>query len=77
MQCVTSIERLARQEVVSQGRPEDVIDVLKVRFGTVLAAVFEAIGGIQDLAGLKMLHRKAIIIQSVEEFKALLTDRRV
>ena len=80
MPYVTSIERLAREEGLSQGvsqgivqqRQEDVVEVLAVRFTEVPDALRDEIAAIEDLEQLKQLHRQAITISSLEAFQDLL-----
>jgi hypothetical protein len=80
MPYVTSFERLARKEGISQGIAEgilqkgreDVIEVLDVRFGEVPSEVVEKINAIADPSLLKTLHREAIAIESLEQFREYL-----
>jgi hypothetical protein len=84
MPYITSVERIARMEGISQGisegisqgiaegilqqRREDVLEVLEVRFGEVPTEMSQKINGIEDPEVLKTLHREAIAIESVEQF---------
>jgi hypothetical protein len=76
MPYVTSVERLARQEGLSQGIAEGIIqngreailDVLEVRFQEVPTEVIQKINEIEDPALLKTLLREAIALGSVEKF---------
>ena len=80
MPYITSVERLARQEGISQGISqgiaegiiqkgrEDVIEVLEVRFQEVPTEIIQKINEIQDPALLKTLLREAIALESVEQF---------
>ena len=76
MPYVTSIERLARQEGMSEGvlqqRREDVLEVLEVRFSDLPSDLVDSINQIEDLELLKTLHRQAITIGSLAEFQAVL-----
>ncbi len=84
MAYITSMERRGIQKGIGEGIKqglqkgilqkacEDVIEVLKVRFGKVQRAIAQAIRKIDDVAKLTQLHQKAITIQSVEQFKQLL-----
>ena len=78
MSYVTSIERLARQEGISEGvlqkGREDVIDVLQIRFENVPSDLVEVINQIEDSSILKTLHRQAITIGSLSEFQLLLNQ---
>ena len=78
MPYVTSIERLARQEGISEGvlqkGREDVIDVLQIRFENVPSDLVEVINQIEDSSILKTLHRQAITIGSLSEFQLLLNQ---
>jgi flagellar biosynthesis/type III secretory pathway protein FliH len=84
MPYITSVERLARQEGLSQGIAEgisqgisqgiiqkgreDVIEVLEVRFQEVPTEVIQRVNEIEDPALLKTLLREAIALESVEQF---------
>jgi hypothetical protein len=76
MPYITSVERLARQEGVSQGiaegiiqqRREDVLEVLEVKFGEIPTEVIQKVNEIEDPALLKTLHRQAIALGSLEQF---------
>ncbi|MDJ0597624.1 MAG: transposase [Crocosphaera sp.] len=76
MPYVTSVERLARQEGISEGvlqqKREDVIEVLEVRFEVLPDELVEKINQIEDLELLKTLLRRAITIGSVANFQGLL-----
>jgi hypothetical protein len=86
MPYITSVERLARQEGISQGisqgmaegiiqqRREDVLEVLEVRFQEVPTEVIQKINQIEDPALLKTLHRQAIALGSVEQFLGYLQE---
>jgi hypothetical protein len=82
MSYVTSVERLARQEGLSQGISEGIIqkgrevilDVLEVRFQEVPTEVIQKINEIEDPALLKTLHRQAIALGSVEQFLGYLQE---
>jgi hypothetical protein len=72
MRYVTSIERLAKQEGIEEGRVEtareSIIEVLEVRFGEIPSTIVEQINGIQDVTVLKELHRQAIATSSLDAF---------
>jgi hypothetical protein len=76
MPYITSVERLARMEGISQGvaegilqqRKEDVLEVLEVRFGEVPPQIVQKVNFIEDPATLKTLHREAIAIGAIEQF---------
>jgi len=80
MAYITSMERRGigigieqgLQKGILQKAYEDVIEVLKIRFGKIQRAVAEAIRKIDDVAKLTKLHQKAITVESVEQFKQLL-----
>jgi len=78
MPYVTSVERLARQEGLSQGiiqnGREVILDVLEVRFQEVPTEVIQKINEIEDPALLKTLHRQAIALGSVEQFLGYLQE---
>jgi hypothetical protein len=84
------VERLARQEGLSQGIAEGIslgiaegiiqngreviLDVLEVRFQEVPTEVIQKINEIEDPALLKTLHRQAIALESVERFLGYLQE---
>ncbi len=78
MPYITQGEQIARQEGLAegltegqlQGRREDVIEVLEVRFREVPYLVREAIDHVESLSELKRLHRLAITVASLDDFKA-------
>ena len=76
MPYVTSFERLARQEGISEGilqkGREVVIEVLEVRFEVLPSDLIEKINQIEDLELLTTLHRQGITIGSLAEFQELL-----
>ncbi|MBV6624488.1 MAG: hypothetical protein KI793_16370 [Rivularia sp. (in: Bacteria)] len=69
MRYVTSIERLAKEEGVIQNARESVIDNLTTRFEEVPTRVVEAVNKIDDVAVLKTLLRRAILVSSMAEFE--------
>jgi len=70
MTYMTSFERDAKLEMSH----EAVIDVLETRFSTVPDALRNSIFAIEDLAMLKQLHKRAITVNSVQEFEELLAQ---
>ena len=68
MAYITSVERIARQEGISEGvirkGQEDIIEVLEVRFSELPSALVEKINQIEDPDLLKTLLREAITIDS-------------
>lgn len=79
MPYVTSIERLAKEEGIQEGRletlRETIIDVLKVRFEAIPSTVSDMLTGLEDGALLKQLHLQAITVRSIEAFQLLLNER--
>ena len=79
MPYVTSIERLAKEEGIQEGRletlRETIIDVLKVRFEAIPSTVSNMLTGLEDGALLKQLHLQAITVSSIEAFQKLLSER--
>jgi len=79
MPYVTSIERLAKEEGIQEGRletlRETIIDVLKVRFEAIPSTVSDMLTGLEDGALLKQLHLQAITVCSIEAFQNLLSER--
>ena len=86
MPYVTSVERLARQEGLSQGISqgmaegiiqkgrEVILDVLEVRFQEVPTEVIQKINQIEDPTLLKTILRGAIALGSVEQFLGYLQE---
>ncbi len=69
MQYVTSIERLAREEGITEKGREDVIDVLQIRFGELPNELVDKVNQIEDLTQLKMLLNRAVTANSLSEFQ--------
>ncbi|MCL1469579.1 hypothetical protein [Argonema antarcticum] len=74
MPYITSFERDGIQQGRLQMSRENVIDVLETRFLTVPDALRSSIFAIEDLALLKRLHKRAITVNSVQEFEELLAQ---
>jgi hypothetical protein len=72
---ITSVERIARQEGISEGvirkSQEVVIEVLELRFSELPSALVEKINQIEDPDLLKTLLREAITIDSLAAFQSL------
>ncbi len=69
MRYVTSIERLAKEEGVIETLRENVIETFATRFEEVPTQVVEAVNRIDDVAVLKSLLRRAILVSSIAEFE--------
>ncbi len=69
MRYVTSIERMAKEEAVIETLQESVIGTLATRFEEVPTQVVEAINRIDDVAVLKTLLIRAILVSSIAEFE--------
>ena len=69
MRYVTSIERMAKEEGVIQTHRENVLETLTTRFEEVPTRVVEAVNIIDDVAVLKSLLRRAILVGSIAEFE--------
>lgn len=74
MRYVTSIERMAKEEAVIETLRENVIENLATRFEQVPTQVVEAVNKIEDVAVLKGLLRRAILVSSIAEFEDDLTE---
>ncbi|MEL6166273.1 MAG: transposase [Cyanobacteria bacterium J06628_3] len=78
MRYVTSIERLAKQEGIEEGKVENaresVIEVLEARFGKIPSDALESINCINDISVLKSLLRDATTISSMEAFVELVNE---
>ncbi|MCK4390489.1 MAG: Rpn family recombination-promoting nuclease/putative transposase [Desulfobacterales bacterium] len=60
------------QQGIIQKAQEDAIDILEARFNVVPRSIVEMINGIDDRSVLKILHKQAVIVGSLEEFKHVL-----
>ena len=69
MRYVTSFERNYERRGETKGLKEAVIDCLEVRFNSVPAAIAQFINMKDDLAELKQLHKKAVLVESLEQFQ--------
>ena len=88
MPFVTSIERFAREEGLSEGilrgrqegreegqmlaLKESIRDLLEARFGVAPQEILDRMDGVSDLATLRLWLRRAATIESLEAFQALL-----
>ena len=70
--------RIGRQEGRQEGRTksarQSVLDVLEIRFGLAAQAVQRAMEREDDPARLRMLHRQAMLVPSLEAFELLLAQ---
>ena len=53
---------------------ESVLDNLDVRFGAVPGELADAVAKIEDLEWLKQLHRRSVVVESIEAFQRLLAE---
>lgn len=86
MQYVTSIERMAIQKGLAQGREEgreeglqagtrqSIVNALQVRFDAVPKELLSDLEEMEDLAVLTELLRRAIVVDSLAAFEELLAD---
>ena len=51
---------------------EAVVEALEARFDVVPRSVLERVEGVEDVAVLKMLHKKAVTAESLEDFRKAL-----
>jgi len=84
MGLVSVLKEEGRQEGIQQGMQqgmqqgivknaqEDVIDILKTRFGVVPGSIVEIIKGIDDPSLLKIVLKQVVIVGSLEEVKQVL-----
>ena len=80
MPYVTSIERMGIKKGIEKGiekgtlknAREAVIDVLEARFEAVPKSMISKIKKINDTAVLKMLHKNAIFVGSLQDFKEIM-----
>ena len=63
------------QQGILQGAREVLLVVLEVRFEVVPPELIEIVNQIEDTSFLKQLHRQAIVINSLEVFQQLLSQR--
>ena len=66
------VEAELTQKGLLKGRREDVLDNLAIRFNAVPEDIIQAVHQITDQAMLKNLHRAAVQVATLEEFRALL-----
>jgi len=69
MPYITDTERLAKREGTLLRAREDVIEALEIRFSDIPYQVQEAINHVGTEAALKKLHRLAITVESLDQFK--------
>ena len=78
MPYITSVERIGIRKGLQQGALEEnqqlIIETLDERFGAVPSFISEAVLQIRDRNQLRTLHRRAIRITSIEEFRQELND---
>ena len=74
MPYVTSVERIGIQKGILQKAREDVLDVLETRFEEGPQTVVEAVNALDDPSVLKVLHKKAITVGSLEEFERVIGE---
>jgi hypothetical protein len=76
MPYVTSVERLGIKKGIEQGGlltlRAAILSVLDARFGKVPAAIASRVNGMDNLAKLKRLHKKAVLVPSLDAFQAIL-----
>ena len=84
MPFVTSIERFAREEGLVKGRQEgreqgqmlalkeSIRDSLEARFGVAPQEILERMERVSDLKSLRLWHRRAVTIESLDAFQALI-----
>ncbi|MCF7709368.1 MAG: transposase, partial [Verrucomicrobia bacterium] len=73
MPYVTSIERLGRKEGLQEGLQKAlhaaIVEVLEARFSSVPKELKAKVNAIADEQELRRLHRKAVLVPSIEEFE--------
>jgi hypothetical protein len=78
MPYVTSVERMGIQQGIQQGilqtLREDVVEILKVRFGNAPNDITRIIADIDDLSILKILLKEAATAGSMETFESILNE---
>ena len=78
MPYVTSVERMGIQQGIQQGildtLHEGIIEILEVRFERVPDTITRTVGSINDPSSLKILHKKAAAVASLDEFDAALNN---
>ena len=80
MPFVTSIERFAREEGLSEGLSrgqmlalkESIRDLLEARFGVAPREILVQLDGVSDLTTLRLWLRRTATIESLEAFQALM-----
>ena len=61
-------------QMVIHNRQNDILEVLKVRFGKVPDEIAKQVKAILDLDRLSVLHKKAVIIENLQAFAELLQN---
>ncbi|MCF7708357.1 MAG: transposase [Verrucomicrobia bacterium] len=69
MPYVTSIERLGRKEGLQKALRAAIVEVLEARFSSVPGELKANVDAIADEQELRRLHRKAVLVPSIEEFE--------
>ncbi|MBI4594838.1 MAG: hypothetical protein HY730_00490 [Candidatus Tectomicrobia bacterium] len=64
------VQQGLQQGILLKAR-EDVLDILEARFGTVPQTIHQAISASEDISLLKVLHKKAALVASLEEFEKI------
>ena len=76
MEYITSVERIGIKKGIQQGiqqnAREAVIEILEVHFDVVPGSIIKTINGIDDPSVLKMLHKKAATVDSLEGLKRVM-----
>ncbi|MBI4853995.1 MAG: hypothetical protein HY819_19530 [Acidobacteria bacterium] len=77
MEIVTSWMQQGLQQGLQQGSilnaKESVINILETRFGAIPKNLTETVNKTEDITLLKNLRKQAILVNSLEEFKKILT----
>lgn len=80
MPYITTAERIGMEKGIEEGKKKgeikkaqcDVVDVLETRFEAVPRHLVKEIKGIEEIAVLSSLHRKAVLIKDLEEFTQIM-----
>lgn len=74
MEYVTSVERRGIQKGILQSLRANILQILQVRFKRVPKPLIKTLQSIEDTSRLSKFHEQAVVVNSLEEFKWLVTQ---
>ena len=80
MPYITTAERIGMEKGIEEGKKKgeikkaqcDVVDVLETRFEAVPRHLVKEIKGIEEIAVLSSLHRKAVLVKNLDDFAQIM-----